>query len=56
MPNIKIGGKTVSIPNDINSKDSLEKIIKRLKIMEIKQPQIKPAKAKKGGMMNKRKK
>ena len=57
MPNIKIGRNTVSIPDNINSKDSLEKIIKRLKVIEIKQPSIKTATAKaKGGMMKKRKK
>ena len=54
MPNIKMGKGYLSIPDSINSKEDLEKIIKKIKISKIEQPKIKTAKAKaEGGMMNK---
>jgi hypothetical protein len=55
MPNIKMGKGYLSIPDSINSKEDLEKIIKKIKMSQIEQPNPKPATAKKadGGMMNK---
>ena len=54
MPNIKMGKGYLSIPDSINSKEDLEKIIKKIKMSKIEQPKIKTAKAKaEGGMMNK---
>lgn len=54
MPNIKMGKGYLSIPDSINSKEDLEKIIKKIKMSKIDQPKIKTAKAKaEGGMMNK---
>ena len=53
MPNIKMGKGYLSIPDSINSKEDLEKIIKKIKMSQIEQPKIKTAKAKaEGGMMN----
>ena len=49
-----MGKGYIAIPDSINSKEDLEKIIKKIKISKIEQPKIKTAKAKaEGGMMNK---
>jgi len=48
MPNIKIGSGYVSIPSSINSRASLEKIIKRIKLANFEtKPTIKTSKASK---------
>ena len=53
MPNVKIGNKTIAFPPGM-SDEELEKEIRKIKIEQIKQPKLKPAKAKaEGGMMNK---
>ena len=49
MPNIKIGSGYVNIPSSINTRASLEKIIKRIKLANFEtKPPIKTKKARGG--------